>query len=477
MDSPRYLSPLLACPDGTAVLSLGPPMVGKTDYAEALLADRLAAGDAAVVVSTDAGAVDVAALRTAVPDGSSPRLGVATLADGEGSEGGHRLRATLSSPGDLTGISIALSNYVEAFSTRPDDARLWFVVDSLTTVAAYTDPQHLYQFVHYLTGLVADARAVGLFVVHEGTVAPETLDGLESLFDRRLEFETDGGDARVRLSAPETPGEWIAFEPDRQPARPAPSREVAPGPAPDSLSEALARLEAAGQTLTLYESDAVPASLAAHFGQFNVPVETARSAPDQGLRPFALLHRDGDAVAASPLSVLRAAVDVADPTDSPFAPAEFPDVLRRLDRSVFSTTAATRRELIRASRVFEMAALRAGTGTVRAGFQRLSRLADDERARDIYRRLVEAGVDVTVYGDHDVEDVGVPGATVSDAAAQELRDSWFVVYDGGGDASRAGALLAEEQTPGRFDGQWTHDAQFAATLDSYLRETYPVAPA
>lgn len=449
-------------------------MVGKTDYAEALLADRLSVGDAAVVVTTDPGAVDVGALRAAAPDTTTPRLGVVGLDAGEAVD--VPLREVVSSPGDLTGMTMALSNVLEVFAARPDDVRLWILFDSLTTVAAYTDPQRLYQFVHDLTGRVTEAGGVGLFTVHEEAMAPETVNSLGTLFDCRLEFEDGPEAARLRLTSTEQDGEWLAFDPDQRPRRDPTQRDVAPASTPDSLSAALSRLEAAGQTLTLYEFDGALAPFERYFEQFNVSVETARSDPDQGLRPFALLHRDGDVLAASPASDLRAAVDhAADQSASPFVPTESPDVLQQLDRSVFDTAAATRRDLIRVSRVFEMAALRAGSGVVHAGFQRLSRLADDDRARDIYRRLVEAGLDVHVYGERDASDPGVPGVTVHDAAAPELRASWFVVYDGGADASRAGALLAEEQDPGRYAGRWTHDPQFAATLDRYLRETYSAA--
>lgn len=149
-------------------------------------------------------------------------------------------------------------------------------------------------------------------------------------------------------------------------------------------------------------------------------------------------------------------------------------------------------EMVRISREFERRAWRTGGGALHAGFQLLSAVADSERTRAAYRRLVESGVDVTVYGYPDCSLDDVPFSVVEDDD-RALDAYWFLFYDGNGEPTRKSALISEEcpeyeesehgdggQTTQQavrrdrtYDSYWTTDAATVDRLYELAREDHP----
>ena len=62
--------------------------------------------------------------------------------------------------------------------------------------------------------------------------------------------------------------------------------------------------------------------------------------------------------------------------------------------------------------------------------------------------------------------------TIHVERSDEIRESWFVVYDGGGVDVNKCALVAEEREPRSFYGFWTYDPETVDWLLEYLSETY-----
>jgi len=88
-----------------------------------------------------------------------------------------------------------------------------------------------------------------------------------------------------------------------------------------------------------------------------------------------------------------------------------PDVLSGLDEVPFRLRGYPHSNkekllLIVVSRVIERIAAEAGGGTLRASFQRLSRLQDERGTREVYETLGNSGVDVHVYGVGDADPGG-----------------------------------------------------------------------
>ena len=51
----------------------------------------------------------------------------------------------------------------------------------------------------------------------------------------------------------------------------------------------------------------------------------------------------------------------------------------------------------------------------------------------------------------------------------EVKESWFVVFDGDGDDTHKAALVSEERDPGEFYGFWTYEPDLVNEVVAYFR--------
>ncbi|WP_251330092.1 DICT sensory domain-containing protein [Haloplanus pelagicus] len=133
--------------------------------------------------------------------------------------------------------------------------------------------------------------------------------------------------------------------------------------------------------------------------------------------------------------------------------------------------------LVVISRHIERRAYEAGEGTLRATFQRLSRLEDESGTRQVYERLAGRPLDVHVYGVPDESPTWLD-ATVHAGTTHEYRRSWCVVYRpptrGGVDDPGPGpaALVAHQRAPNRWRGFWTYDRERVERIHRYLVRSF-----
>lgn len=151
-----------------------------------------------------------------------------------------------------------------------------------------------------------------------------------------------------------------------------------------------------------------------------------------------------------------------------------PEVVARLDESTFGVQRGSKSLLVRIAKYIERLALRAETGRLYAGFQTLEQFESDAETRERYGRLARAGVDVHVFGAADTTPSDRSAVDDEDGIlhardAAEIRGTWFVVFDGGGEGA---ALVAEERNPGNYVGFWTFDSNRISELLAYVSETY-----
>lgn len=187
------------------------------------------------------------------------------------------------------------------------------------------------------------------------------------------------------------------------------------------------------------------------FAHLNVRVRSVRTA--SGRPSVAVLAHDRDLLAIVPNGdlerlVSREALDSALGIDD----REFSALLRPLKETTFRSFET--RDMLAASREIEDRAHRVGAGTLRSGFQHLSRYLEQ---RQRYAALADGGVTTHVYGVPDVEIAGHSGVLIHESTAAVVAYHWFVVYDGGGDDQQKSALVAEQTDDGGFDGFWTYD--------------------
>jgi len=235
------------------------------------------------------------------------------------------------------------------------------------------------------------------------------------------------------------------------------------------INRAIEYIRGHRKELTLFNLDdpSVAGELASLFETQNLRIGTARTASGRP-REVAVLSSASGVLAVVAVAELRELVSgVPTAADVGIADSEYADVLRPLKETTF--TSYDKEELLYASREIEDRARRVGSGTIHAGFQRVSVMAEQQQ---IYRDLARRGVDVHGYGlpDAPVPDFGSGRIHTTDAA--EVEQSWFVIFDGGGQPTQKTALIAEQRDDDWF-GAWTYDAGIVDSLCTHFETTYP----
>lgn len=234
----------------------------------------------------------------------------------------------------------------------------------------------------------------------------------------------------------------------------------------DAVIEAVRDRE---RTLTVYNpTDGLVEELRAFLVDLNVSVHAAET-PSGRPEDLAVLTMEGDVLATVPGGRLRSLLaDVpAGPGGLGIDDTEYRQLLQHLKETTFTSYDTAR--MRGASREVEERAFRVARGSIVVGFQRPALL---ERERETYAGLVDRGLDVTVLTTPDGPVPEVRGATVDAVDDDELRDHWFVVFDGGGEPDQACALLAQERSPDEYYGFWTYDAAVVDRIRDALSERF-----
>ncbi|WP_436901557.1 DICT sensory domain-containing protein [Halovenus halobia] len=237
-----------------------------------------------------------------------------------------------------------------------------------------------------------------------------------------------------------------------------------------NLRQTINSVQAHEKELALFNIDAderIDEELRSFFRTQNVRITTAQTAsgcPEE----IAVLAAGETVLAVVEVETLRELVDGAGAQSRRLGVTDtaYSEVLSHLKETTF--TSCETADMLYASREIEDRARRNGTGTVHAGFQRCSTIVSQQA---IYEDLSRTGVSVHAYGVPDVTPPELAGGQVH-AVGGEIADLWFVVYDGGSEESQKSALLAEEDSAGRFYGFWTYDSAIVDSVCQYLTETY-----
>jgi len=237
------------------------------------------------------------------------------------------------------------------------------------------------------------------------------------------------------------------------------------------LFELIAAVDDAEKTLTAFNPEAgVAPALREHFADRNLAIEIAEN--DAGPRNYAVLSSDDQFLTAIDVSDVLGDRRGVDPD---FTRETYEEVLDELDETMFTSYDTQR--MVAASKEIEDRAWRGAAGGLHAGFQTCGRFASQA---DSYEHIARRGsLDVHIYA-HPKGGEGFespPGPTLHRSTATEIRDTWFVAYDGGGVNEAKCALLAEERMPGSFYGFWTYDSGTVDAIIDHLRTTYAVPEA
>ncbi len=179
---------------GMNLLITGPPMTGKRRVALDVLAEGSKSGEGSIVVTTKDSAEKILTefgnrvhsedVHVGIVDCVSKQQGVSNLED-------DRRVKYASSPVDMTGIGIKLSEFIEEFHGTRSIENNRILLHSVSTLLMYSDLQTVFRFLHVFTGRVQSAEALGVYVIDSTAHDDQTMNTLKQLFDGVLEVDTD----------------------------------------------------------------------------------------------------------------------------------------------------------------------------------------------------------------------------------------------------------------------------------------------
>lgn len=197
---------------GTSVLVAGPAMTGKRQLMYQLLGG--AADGLAAFVTTrlddDRFEAELAEFWTIgdwdlrIVDCVSRQRATMPLADTE-------TRRYVATAGDLTGVGIALSGFMQDAYHDPDVEHAGVGLHSLSTMLMYADLRRVFQFVHVITGRIDSSDFVGAFCLDTSGGADEGYSRLKGLFDGLVEVrEGEAGPELRTRGVVDGPTRWSA---------------------------------------------------------------------------------------------------------------------------------------------------------------------------------------------------------------------------------------------------------------------------
>ncbi|WP_338729157.1 RAD55 family ATPase [Haladaptatus sp. DJG-WS-42] len=204
----------LHVPPGTNILIAGPPMSGKRELALSILAQGATNGEGNVIVSTDRGADTITKDFTKlVPNLDRKSLGIVESRESGGSAKDEFVHS-VASPGDLTGIGIGISQFMQRFSQN-GITRTRLALDSVSTLLSYVEVRTVFKFCHVLTARLEAVGYLGVFTLDTGAHDAQAINTIKQVFDGMIELrESDTGiEMRVvGLGGKRT--KWAAYEPN-----------------------------------------------------------------------------------------------------------------------------------------------------------------------------------------------------------------------------------------------------------------------
>jgi hypothetical protein len=238
-----------------------------------------------------------------------------------------------------------------------------------------------------------------------------------------------------------------------------------------SLSRVIELVNQLETEVTLFNvesGDSIATRLSTQFNTHNVTFTTRRTVSEQP-SDIAVLSNKHGVLTKLDADLLRDFLDHAPGLSGTLgvADAEYEEFLTHLKETTFQSN--DKREMLYSTREIEDRAHRVGTGTIHAGFQRCSLMADQ---KTVYTQLARTRLDVHVYGVPDITPPDLGDAEIHTSHSDEIAETWFVVFDGGGDDAQKTALVAEETQDGQFTGIWTYNPTIVDRILEYLHATY-----
>ena len=119
----------------------------------------------------------------------------------------------VSSPADLTGIGVRISQFFEDFLIKKKILKIQLHINSLSGILMYSNIQTVFRFMHISTGRIKAAGALGIFVVDSGMHDDPTIITLKQLFDGVIEIKEENDKNYIRtVGLSSKPTSWLEYE-------------------------------------------------------------------------------------------------------------------------------------------------------------------------------------------------------------------------------------------------------------------------
>ena len=203
---------------GSNIMLLGPPMSGKETIINNIVFNGLKEGEAAVIVTTrepgenvlqwfEYNNLEIPLEHIGIVDCVTKTLGVPTA------DTVNIKRA--SSPVDLTGIGVKISQFLEEFWMKKNIRKTRLCINSLSTMLMYSNIQTVFRFLHVFTGRVKAAGAIGIYLVEDGMHDDQAIATLKQLFDGVIEVKQENDDHFIRVvGMGKKPSPWYKYSID-----------------------------------------------------------------------------------------------------------------------------------------------------------------------------------------------------------------------------------------------------------------------
>ncbi|MBU4076515.1 MAG: recombinase RecA [Euryarchaeota archaeon] len=118
-----------------------------------------------------------------------------------------------SSPLDLTGIGVRISQFLEEFQMKKNIQKIQLHINSLSTILMYSNIHTVFRFIHVFTGRIKASGGLGIFVMESGMHDEQAIATLKQLFDGVIEIKTENDMDYIRIIGLSTkPTPWFEYE-------------------------------------------------------------------------------------------------------------------------------------------------------------------------------------------------------------------------------------------------------------------------
>ncbi|MFD1598796.1 RAD55 family ATPase [Halobellus rarus] len=199
-------------PPGTNVAVIGPTMSGKRDVALQLLATGYETDEGILCITTDSAVTICNELERHVDALDRGRVGIIDTSGNDGQELLNAMTENVSSPSDLTGISIGAAKLSQQFKSRGvTDLRYGLI--SISTLLQYMSSKKVFKFLHVYTKRISSTGALGIYTLNTDSHDPQVVNTMIGLFDGIVELrESETGESEFRVRGfGRKPTSWERF--------------------------------------------------------------------------------------------------------------------------------------------------------------------------------------------------------------------------------------------------------------------------